>query len=125
MQFTLRLSSILFAAFCLISLILFENIRSFNTITGPLEGVLLVGFSGTSLIYISKSHVESLSSRPEFWISSAIVVYFSGLVVLYSLSNTLLSQSLDALRTALVAHTVVGIVANILYGVAFLCPQTR
>jgi hypothetical protein len=124
-QFALRLSAILFAALCLTSILFLDNVRMFNNLTRPVEGVLLVCFSGLTLRDLSRKYIESLTSQPEFWISSATLIYFSGLVVLYCLSNTLLGSSLEALRSAWIAHTIIGIIANLLYGVSFLCPQIR
>ena len=125
MRFVLQLSTILFAMFCLIGSLFFEDPRAFNIYTKPVESVLLVFLSGQTLYAINKQSQEPLAPQPALWISAATLIYFSGLAVLYGLSNTLLSQSAETLRSAWIAHTVVGIIANLLYGVAFLCPRPR
>jgi len=121
----LQLSTILFAVLCLSGALFFEDPRAFNIYTKPVESVLLVFFSGQMLYAINKRSLEPLAPQPTLWISAATLIYFSGLAVLYGLSNTLLSQSAETLRSAWIAHTVVGIIANLLYGVAFLCPRPR
>ena len=125
MKLALQLSAILFAALCLSGILFFEDPRTFNIYTRPVEGVLLVFFSGQMLHMINKRSLEPLARQPAFWISAATLIYFSGLAVLYGLSNTLLSRSVETLRSAWIAHTIVGIIANLLYGVAFLCPRPR
>ncbi len=124
-RLALQASTIVFALLCLGGVLFFEDLRSFNSYTKPVEGLLLVFLSGRLLYEIDKESLDSLARQPQFWFSAATLVYFSGLLVLHALSSLLLSRSVETLRTAWVAHSVVSIISSSLYGVAFLCPSTR
>ena len=121
----MQLSTIFFALLCLASTVFIENIRLFGGFTRPLECLMLALFSGRILRLQFHTSETQLFTRPQFWVSTAILIYFSGLAVLYSLSNALLGVSMDVLRAAWMIHAPLNIFANICYGAAIACPQTR
>lgn len=124
-QRILQMSAVIFAAICLGSILLLENLRTFNIYSRPFESVLLVISSGYALYLLNKNDSGSLLRRPEFWVSSAILLYFSGMVVLYAMSNSFLRASFDTLRVAWIAHSVVSVIFSSLFAVAFLCKRTQ
>ena len=124
-KLVVQASTVAFALICLGGVLFFENLRTFNNYARTIEGLLLVCLAGRSLYELDKESNASLARQPRFWISTATLVYFAGLLVLYALSNFLLSRSVETLRAAWVSHSIISIAASVLYGVAFLCRSTR
>ena len=125
MRKSLQISVVIFAAICLGSVLLVENLKAFNNYSRPLESILLVIASGNALYRVNQKGMQSLMRQPEFWVSGAVLLYFSGMVVLYSMSNSLLHASVETLRVAWVAHSVVSVISNSFFAMAFLCPPIR
>lgn len=125
LQRVVQISVLAFAAMCFASIILLEDLRIFNNYSRPLESILLVVLSGYGLFLIKELETDSLMRQPAFWASAAILLYFSGMVVLYSLSNSLLHASVGTLRVAWIAHSIVSVISNSFFAAAFLCRPAR
>lgn len=109
-----------------IGLFLIENINHFNSFTRPLEAVLLILASSYVLFQENVRDSGRTIRRPQFWVGSATVIYFTGMVILYSLSNVLLKDSIEILGLIWSPiQMVVNIAANCLYAGAFLCLRPR
>ncbi len=88
------------AAFCVAALVLaltVQGVLESNTIVRSADcGLLIV----MSLVlwgkYMRELKHESLASLPEFWINSAVLIYFSGNALLFFFSSSLVQTSIEA-----------------------------
>ncbi len=109
--------------FCLWLILAFfvEKIDEFNTFSKPTEAILLIVASGYCLFKVNQEKVESLFSEPSFWISSGTLVYFTGTVIIFTVTNLLLHESLEELRMVYQVVFVMETIANLFYAGGFLC----
>ena len=108
-----------------IAAIFVEHKNEFNTFSRPTESILLIIASGYTLYQVNKEKVESLLSQPSFWIGSGTLIYFTGMVILFTVTNVLLRSSEETLRTAWIVNWTMNVVANLLYAGGFLCQKSR
>lgn len=115
-----------FIIFWALGLFMLEDLRSFSTITRPVAAVLLVLASAVTLVQTVRTGNLPLSRTPAFWISSGILIYFAGMSVLLSMSNMLLTASIQTLR--LIWTPIQGtlhLTLNILFAIGFLCLRPK
>lgn len=75
------------------------------------ESALLVGYSLTTLYYWMKDmRYESITSAPQFWIVSAILIYFGGNIFVFGSSNYAYSISRDAFDFVWTIHASIGLI---------------
>ena len=123
-----RLFQLLIPAFILvwaIAAIFVEHTNEFNTFSRPTESILLIITSGYTLFQVNKEKVELLFRQPSFWVGSGTLIYFTGMVILFTLTNVLLRSSEEILRTAWIVNWILNVIANLLYAGAFLCQKSR
>ena len=98
-----------------------EKIDEFNTYSKPTEAIVLIIVSGYCLYQVNKEKVESLFRQPSFWISSGAMIYFTGTVIIFTVTNLLLHESMEELRVVWDVVFVMEIIANLFYAGGFLC----
>jgi len=94
-----------------------ENFSLPDNYTASLECVLLVAVSFSTLYALSKEHLDNIFRDPRFWVGSAVLVYFSGNLLTFALSNIIGNWSFH--------HQLMNITANLLYTGGFLCLRPR
>ena len=123
-----RLFQLLIPAFILvwaIAAIFLEHTNEFNTFSRPTESILLIIASGYTLFQVNKEKVESLFRQPSFWVGSGTLIYFTGMVILFTITNVLLRSSEEILRTAWIVNWILNVITNLFYAGAFLCQKSR
>jgi hypothetical protein len=108
----LRLSIPVFVVIFMANKLLLENFHYFDHITSSIEGIALIAISAFTLIYLPWQNPVPIHRSPRFWVASAVIIYFSG---------TILTFSLSALFVIWYIPTVLNLVANIVYTGGFLC----
>ncbi|MBI4429905.1 MAG: hypothetical protein HY562_12400 [Ignavibacteriales bacterium] len=98
-----------------------EKIDEFNTFSKPTEAIVLIIASGYCLYKVNKEKVESLFSQPSFWISSGALIYFTGTVIIFTVTNLLLHESIEELRAVWNVVFIMETLANLFYAGGFLC----
>lgn len=98
-----------------------EKIDEFNTFSKPTEAVVLIIASGYCLYLVNKEKVESLFRQPSFWISSGTLIYFTGTVIIFTVTNLLLHESVEELRAVWNVVFVMEIITNLFFAGGFLC----
>lgn len=121
----LQYSVIPFTLFSLLMFFFVEDKTLFNNISKTTECILLTIMAGQTLGVIAERTQDRLVRQPEFWISATATVYFSSMVFLYVLSNSLLEVSMDTLRFAFSVQAVITFLTNITYSMGFLCFYRR
>lgn len=93
--------------------IFFESFDQPDNYTTSLECVLLVAISFRTLYVVDQEHLKTIFREPRFWISAAVLIYFSANLVTFALGNMIVNWGLH--------HAVINIIANLLYAGGFLC----
>jgi hypothetical protein len=113
----LRLSIGFFAFIWIGAKMFMENLSYWDNYTASLESVLLVGVSAYTLFELSKENRTSLYKEPRFWVCGAVLVYFTGNLMVFALINII---TIDW-----PIHSLLNIVANLFYTGGFLCSRHR
>ena len=120
------LSIPIFTLFWVIMLLFFESFTQFNTYTRPVEALFFIVVAGYMLYKTNKEDAETIFRMPRFWVASGTMVYFSGMIILYALSNILLTDSIETLRLLWAPiQTTVNVMSNLLFIGGFLCLSPR
>ncbi|MFQ5709956.1 MAG: hypothetical protein ACE5HO_21075 [bacterium] len=117
----LRTSVIGFALIWLTAKLFIEDLSSFDSFTASLEGILLVGISAYTLYELSKDEASIIYKVPRFWIASAILIYFTGNMMILAFGNTIITE----MEKAWTIQWIVNILTNLCYTGGFLCLQRR
>ncbi|MCI0707457.1 MAG: hypothetical protein L0Y80_08250 [Ignavibacteriae bacterium] len=122
----LLLSIPIFFSIWLIVFLGFESISAFSSYTRPLQALLLISFSCYTLFIINKDETKPIFSTPAFWAASGTLIYFTGTMILFALSNILLKESAEMLRMlwAPIQSTSV-IVSHVCFAGAFICARKQ
>jgi len=120
------LSIPVFTLFWVVVLMFFESFSHFNTYTRPVEALILIIVAGHTLYKTNKEDAETIFRMPRFWVASGTLIYFSGMILLYAVSNNLLAMSMETLRMVwLTIQTTSQIMSNLLFIGGFLCLSPR
>jgi hypothetical protein len=98
-----------------------ENIEQFNHFTRPLGSLILVAAAAMTLFELNKESGESVFLQPRFWVGAAGLIYFSSTLVLFALSNLLLTWPIEQVRLVFAFNSAMNIIANLGYAAGFLC----
>jgi hypothetical protein len=120
-QLAIRITIIAYVIILLSEIIVMQNINDFTTFSGPLEYVMFIVFSALTLYGVNQDTNSILTDQPRFWISSGILLFSSGALVVIIFSRWLLQNNPSLLKNALIIQSVSSSVANILYFVGFRC----
>jgi len=79
---------VIFPLACVINFMYFQDITRFNTNTRPLEALLVMIYS---LLYFAQNTNDTFEKKweesPINWVSSGLLLYFSGALFIFSFSN--------------------------------------
>lgn len=89
---------------------------SFDSYTASLEGLVLIGVSSYTLINLKTKSLDNLTGDYRFWICSAVLIYFSGNLLLFSWSSMIAPWWI---------HNLLNIAANLLFAKGILCLKRR
>lgn len=122
----LRFATFGFLLVWLMSKFFLEDFRQFDSFSSSFKSAVLVVIA---LYFLLSLYQRELWYKPmhdfRFWVLAAVLIYFSADVVFIALSNLISNlPAADVLRLWSL-HWLIGILANILYAVAFLTKQPR
>jgi hypothetical protein len=95
-----------------------ENGETFDTLASTIESLVLVAAALITLISLTSENITFVFSNPRFWVVSAVLIYFAGTVIVFSLVNWVLTVQPVVWITV---HSALNGVSNLLYAYAFLC----
>ena len=113
-----------FALFVVLNALWLDGIENFNPHARAVESILLVVLA-LSYFYslMREMRIARLESDSLFWISCAVLLYFSGSFLLFIVSKYI-SSSEPVMLTVWGIHSVLNILANIIYVIAlWVCPK--
>ena len=107
-----------FALFAMINAAWIDGLFNFNPHARALECILILLLTLTYFFRLLKDlRVGRLEKEPLFWISAGFLIYFSGAMLIFVVSEYI-SNSQEVMLTAWGIHGLLNIGANILYAVA-------
>lgn len=98
-----------------------ESLADFPVYSKPVECMLLVGAAAYTLVTRSQNLLTPVTRHPWFWVSVGTVMYFSFVTVLNPIASMLMGRN-DLLIIAFEMNAAMGILANLLFAWALLCP---
>ncbi len=115
----LRISIPIFILFWFSVKLLWEEWFFFNTVTRPLNSLILIMVSLYTLHQFNKENIYSLFREPRFWIIVGVLVYFSGNILLFSMTNIVLESH----PGVWLLHSILNILANLCFTRGLLCTR--
>ncbi len=98
----------------------------FTTYSRPFEGLLFAFAACLTINRANKALDLPIVEKPEFWISSGILLYYGGVIIINLVSDHLLHISLDRLRDAFLILAILNLFSHLLYVAAFMTtPATK
>jgi len=89
--------------------------------THTISSVTLVIASMIALVDLMKEETSSIYREARFWISSSVLIYFAGNIILFLFSTSLSALNLQAFSRFGTLHWGIDIACNFMYAIAFLC----
>jgi len=116
---------ICFLFFGVVNLLFLQGDAQFNTWTQGISCILLILFVLLLFFELFKAgKVKRLERHPLFWVASGALLYFAGCMFLFIFSNLVLEVSNEALNALYSIHSVINMVANIIYAIGlWLSPR--
>ncbi|PJJ59148.1 hypothetical protein [Hymenobacter chitinivorans] len=113
--------AVVFTGFALLDSLYLEGLHQMNAYTHVLQSALLIGLA---LLYfeqlLNELHVIRLEQDPLFLVSTAVVLYFSGTVLLYVFVNKLSAPTDSASHQVIYTLTaMVNLIQYLLFALAF------
>lgn len=93
---------------------------AFDSLVVTVEAVILVGLAVISLLTLALENTGNLFGNPRFWVSSGVLLYFAGNLIVFALFNQLSQQKEDMLN-AWRFHAVLNFIAHVFYMTGYLC----
>ncbi len=112
----LLISIPLFTLIWIIVKLFLEDPLRFDNFTSSLECAVLVSVSAYTLFSMVGENLKSLYREPRLWVSTAVLIYFSGNLITFALSSIIVIWTI---------HNVLHIIADLCYAGGFLCLRRR
>ncbi|MFA0961798.1 hypothetical protein AB9P05_08315 [Roseivirga sp. BDSF3-8] len=114
----IKISIHVFVAFTFLYATFIKGWYEYSDVPRALESLMLVAFS---LIYFRKLltdlNVFYIEKEPAFWVSTAVLFYFSGSLFMYIFSSYLALQYIDVMKQVWHIHSMLMIIYNLLLAV--------
>ncbi|MCD6163316.1 MAG: hypothetical protein J7K40_13025 [candidate division Zixibacteria bacterium] len=107
-----------FVIFCIINIILTDDINNYNFFTSSISRIIFIIISAYTLLDIFKSDKGELLKIPEFWIAIALFMCSSNTLVYFVFNKIIVAQ---VMVTFWVINLVIDLIANQIYAIGFIC----
>ncbi|MDH7515475.1 MAG: hypothetical protein QHI48_06360 [Bacteroidota bacterium] len=117
-------SVLIFIAIWVLGKVFFREeagLRVFDSVTATMESVMLIMVGMFALIRLTTEDILGVFQSPRFWFVFAILVYFTGNLIIFALGQYVLRQEFGEHVLVWGIHSVLGITSNLLYAWAFIC----
>jgi hypothetical protein len=114
-QLLIRISIIIFVVVWCIEISVFHRLYGFTVFAKPLLNLLFLIVACLTIFRANMNTETPIVDQPRFWISSGIVLYFGGVMMINLFSNPLLHLSEQTLRNILYIQPALNLAAHILY----------
>jgi hypothetical protein len=110
-----NLALIIYVLFWIVTTLIINNIFHFNEVEKTAKGILLILISGIILMQNTRTESVKLFRSFVFWITSAILIYFSLTLIIFTTAIHLLNGNHEAMEYSWQIHSVVNILTNIFF----------
>ena len=110
-----------FFSIWLIDKLLIHSLYEFDSFVVTVESVLLVTIAMYELYDLNKDINYSIFRNPKFWVTAAVLLYFAGNLIVFSLGSFILSEKAIASIAWILFHASLNAIAYLLFVVAFIC----
>ena len=117
----LTFSIVLFLAFCVVDKIYVEDPSQINSLLAVIARILLIATSLVVLQSASRDLATRLFERAIFWVTTGVVLYSAGTLVVLGLSNRLLAMGVFYFTVAWYVNWILILIGNGFFVKAFLC----
>lgn len=97
-----------------------SDTMTFDSLVVSIEAVILVGLAATSMLTLAMENSGALIGNPRFWVSSGVLLYFAGNLIVFALGSQLLQQE-EAARNAWRIHAFLNLISYLFYTTGYLC----
>lgn len=109
-----------FLVYIILDEIVFNDVTLFDSVSVSIESVIIILYSLISFYFIIKNIMyEDLLAEPFFWINTALLIYFSGNLFLFSFSKYLQNHHAKDFLNFYVIHSVLHIIYYSLISLGF------
>lgn len=116
----IKAAVVIYLVIWIIAKLSFERFSLYNTFTGPVAELILVGFAVYTLTVFVDEQEPLMLRQPRFWVSVAVILYSVGTVPIFAMANNLLRYPLEVFAKVWAINWELIILENLLFGVAFL-----
>jgi len=112
----------IFTIIAFIDAFVLKNLKTFSSVAKPIESIIFT-IAALYFYYDNFKHINQdadLFHQPMFWFSTSILIYFSINFFRFLLFNTVIKESINLGNIDYNIHSISNIIANFLYGMAFL-----
>jgi len=117
----LTFSIVLFLTFFVVDKIYFEDPNQINSLLAVIARILLIATSLVVLQSASRDLATRLFERAIFWVTTGVVLYSAGTLVVLGLSNRLLAMGVFYFTVAWYVNWILILIGNGFFVKAFLC----
>jgi hypothetical protein len=103
----------------------FEPLHGSYSITSSISRVILALSAGYTMFVVIGNRVQTLSNNNRFWVLLSFVFFYLGTLIPVALISILFSQHGEESFPIASINWVLSIVANILFTIGIMCPQTQ
>ncbi len=107
--------SLLFLAVWIYEILFMKRLFGFTVFARPFVGLIFIYFSCRAIYQANKNMSCFITSQPQFWIGSGLIVYYGGMFILNLLSNSLVRQSTGTLWSLLYLQPALALSSHLLY----------
>lgn len=116
---------VIYAAYWIYSTWVLGSLYLFNSREKAVKAIFLILLSGHLLIRQSLTEDIIITNNPVFWILSAILIYFSVSIIVFCTATFVLDNKNMAMMYSWTIHSIVNIIANLLFAVGFICTYRK
>lgn len=106
-----RVSIIGFAVIWVLSKIWIEDFSTADTYTSSIANAILTGMSSYTLISIIQDSSKPIFFDSRFWVSSSVLIYYTGTLFTVALSNALQNIAITDAAAMWVIHNIMAIIS--------------
>lgn len=105
----------------LVEMTFFNRLKSYTIVARPLQGFLFFAVACSTIYRMNRSLELPLTELPQFWISSGLLIYFGGIIIVSLLSHWMLTLSTETFKSVLLIQATVNFIAHLIFIGGFTC----
>lgn len=118
---TIQTAVIFYVIFWVYNVFYFNDPNSFNEMISMVASIILILMSVTVLTFVFKTTLTVISHSAVFWIAAGAVIYFSGTIAIFTMSNTILAMGMPYFNLLWHINWTMAIITNMMYARSFTC----